>query len=161
LHARTGRFNHGVHIFPTYQNAPAALVDLAYNAVERHGLLVVPYIQSTNSQTSGVEGEVLQQMLELRPNLYKGLGEIGDSPTEPVNLPPDDPFYTVAFDVAKAHNLQVYFHPGFGDHENLDRALKSFPETNFLVHADNVRPYIGGPDGEQLERLLHIQQYLR
>ena len=129
--------------FPTYQNAPAALVDLAYNAVERHGPLFIPFIQSTNSQTSGVEGEVLQQMLELRPNLYKGLGEIGDSPTEPINLPPDDPFYTGAFEVAQAHGLPVYFHPGWENHENLDRALKAFPETNFLVHADNIRPYIG------------------
>jgi len=37
----------------------------------------------------------------------------------------------------------VYFHPGVGHHENFDRALKMFPDTNFVVHADFVRSYIG------------------
>ena len=37
----------------------------------------------------------------------------------------------------------VYFHPGVGDHENLGRALKMFPDVTFLVHVDFVRPYIG------------------
>jgi hypothetical protein len=129
--------------FPTYQDSPSALIDLAYNAVERHGSLFIPYIQSTNSTTSGVNGEVLQQMLEIRPNLFAGLGEIGDSPTDPINLPPDDPMYTSAFETAKANGLPVYFHPGVDNHENLDRALKAFPDVKFLVHGDFVRPYIG------------------
>ncbi len=129
--------------FPVYQDAPDTLVDLAYNAVERHGTLFIPFIQSTNSETSGVDGAVLQKMLELRPDLFAGLGEIGDSPTEPINLPPDDPMYTSAFETARAHGLPVYFHPGFESQDSLDRALKTFPDINFLVHADNIRPNIG------------------
>jgi len=126
--------------FPVYQDSPSALIDSAYKSVERHGALFVPYIQSTNSTTSGVNGEVLQQMLEIRPDFFAGLGEIGDSPTDPVNLPPDDPFYSSAFETAKANGLPVYFHPGVGDHENLERALQSFPEIIFIVHADFIRP---------------------
>jgi len=126
--------------FPVYQDSPSALIDSAYKSVERHGALFVPYIQSTNSTTSGVNGEVLQQMLEIRPDFFAGLGEIGDSPTDPVNLPLDDPFYSSAFETAKANGLPVYFHPGVGDHENLERALQSFPEIIFIVHADFIRP---------------------
>ncbi len=129
--------------FPVYNDAPAALIDLAYNTVERHGILFVPFIQSTSSEISTVEAEVLEEMLGLRPDLFVGFGEVGDSPTEPINLPPDAPIYVGDFEVAQSHELLVYFHPGVGDHENLDRALKMFPDVTFLVHGDFVRPYIG------------------
>jgi hypothetical protein len=129
--------------FPVYDDAPDALIDLAYNAVERHGELFVPFIQSTSSEISTVEADVLEDMLGQRPDLFVGFGEVGDSPTEPINLPPDAPIYIGDFEVAREHGLLVYFHPGVGDHENLDRALKMFPEVTFLVHGDFVRPHIG------------------
>jgi hypothetical protein len=78
-----------------------------------------------------------------KPDLFVGFGEVGDSPTEPLNPPPDDPIYVGDFEVTQAHDLLVYFHPGVGHHENFDRALKMFPDTNFVVHADFVRSYIG------------------
>ncbi|MBT3941338.1 MAG: amidohydrolase family protein [Chloroflexi bacterium] len=129
--------------FPVYDDASDALIELAYNAVDRHGELFVPFIQSTSSEISTVEAEVLVEMLGKRPDLFVGFGEVGDSPTEPVNLPPDAPIYVGDFEVAQDYGLLVYFHPGVGDHENLGRALKMFPEVTFLVHGDFVRPYIG------------------
>ncbi|MBT3941339.1 MAG: amidohydrolase family protein [Chloroflexi bacterium] len=129
--------------FPVFENAPAALIDLAYNAVDRHGSLFVPFIQSSASESATVEAAVLEQMLSLRPDLFVGLGEIGESPTEPLNYPPDDPIYVGDFEVARAHEMVVYFHTGEGDHEAMDRALKMFPDLTFVVHADFVRPHIG------------------
>ena len=129
--------------FPVYEDSPDALLDLAENAVDRHGDLFVPFIQSTGSEISTVEAEVLEELLGKKPGLFVGFGEVGDSPTEPINLPPDAPIYVGDFEVARDHGLLVYFHPGVGDHENLDRALKMFPDVNFLVHGDFVRPHIG------------------
>lgn len=91
-----------------------------------------------------MEAEILEKMLELRPGLFDGFGEVGDSPTEPINLPPDAPIFIGDFEVAQANSLLVYFHPGIGDHENLERALQQFPDVNFLIHGDFVRPYVDG-----------------
>ena len=35
-----------------------------------------------------------------KPDLFVGFGEVGDSPTEPLNPPPDDPIYVGDFEVA-------------------------------------------------------------
>ena len=83
-------------------------------------------------------------MLALRPGLFTGFGEVGDSPTEPINPPPDAPIYSGNFQVASANNLLVYFHPGAGHQENLERALQQFPNVKFLIHGDFVRPYLDG-----------------
>lgn len=129
--------------FPVFPENPAPLIDVAYETKERYGSLFVPFIQSTSREISTVEAEILEAMLSIRPGLFAGFGEVGDSPTEPLNPPPDSPIYVGDFQVADAHDLLVYFHPGVGHHENLDRALKLFPDVNFLVHGDFVRPHIG------------------
>ena len=36
----------------------------------------------------------------------------------------------------------VYFHPGVGHQENLERALQRFRGVTFLVHGDFIYPYI-------------------
>ena len=90
------------------------------------------------------EGELLEVMLGVRPNLFFGFGEVGDSPTEPINPPPDSDIYTGDFEVVRDHGMVVYFHVGEGHQENMARALQRFPETKFIVHGDGVRPYIDG-----------------
>ncbi len=129
--------------FPVFPESPAPLIDVAHKTRQRHGSLFVPFIQSTGSEISTVKAETLQKMLSLRPGLFAGFGEVGDSPTEPINPPPDTPIYLEDFRVAGANNLLVYFHPGVGHQQNLERALQEFPEVTFIVHGDFVRPYIG------------------
>jgi hypothetical protein len=128
--------------FPVYPDTPVPLIEVAHRSEQQYPSLFVPFIQSTGSKISTVESDILQKMLTIRPNLFRGLGEIGDSPTEPINLPPDAPIYIGDFQVAKDHDLIVYFHPGYGHQENLERALEQFPEVTFVVHADNIAPYI-------------------
>jgi hypothetical protein len=128
--------------FSVFPESPIPLIEVAKRTMEEYPLLFVPFIQSTGEEISTVEAEILRKMLDVEPNLFKGLGEIGDSPTEPINLPSNDPIYLGDFEVAKEQNLIVYFHPGWEDHENLEDALQQFPEVTFIVHADNIRPYI-------------------
>jgi len=45
-------------------------------------------------------------------------------------------------EVAKKHNLLVYFHPGVGHHENLELAMRQFPDVNFIIHGDFVFPNV-------------------
>ena len=46
-----------------YKDTLDALLDLTSNAVDRHGDLLVPFIQSTSSEISTVEAEVLEDLL--------------------------------------------------------------------------------------------------
>ena len=62
----------------------------------------------------------------------------------PINPAPDGEVYTGDFEVARDHGIPVWFHVGEGHEENMARALQRFPEVNFLVHGDGVRPYIDG-----------------
>lgn len=128
--------------FPAFESSPSALIDLAYHAMDRHGDLFVPFIQTVGDNISTVEADVLEQMLDLRPDLFIGHGEIGDSPTEGLNPPPDDPIYIGDFEVARERDLVVWFHPGIGHYENLDRALKMFPDVTFVIHGDFIYPHV-------------------
>ena len=130
--------------FPTFLDIEVQLIEVAQRTMEGYPSLFVPFIQSSGSEVSTVEAETLQEFLEIRSGLFSGLGEVGDSPTEPINPPPDSVIYTENFELARNHNLLVYFHPGEGHHENLGRALQRFPDITFIVHGDFVRPHIDG-----------------
>jgi hypothetical protein len=129
--------------FPVFPDNPGPLVEVAYKTQQAHGSLFVPFIQASASEVSTVEADVLEEMLALRPGLFTGFGEVGDSPTEPINPAPDEPIYINDFQVAENHGLLVYFHPGIGHAANLQRAIQQFPDVTFIVHGDFVRPDIG------------------
>jgi len=130
--------------FPAFLDIQVQLVEVARRTMEEYPSLFVPFIQSSGSEVSTVEAETLQEFLEIHPGLFFGLGEVGDSPTEPINPPPDSVIYTENFEVARNHSLAVYFHVGEGHHENLGRALQRFPDITFIVHGDGIRPFIDG-----------------
>lgn len=128
--------------FPVYEDIQVHQVEVAARVMEQYPSLFVPFIQSSGSEVSTVEADLLQEWLQISPDLFFGLGEVGDSPTEPINPPPDSVIYTENFEVARDHNLAVYFHTGVGHHENMARALERFPDITFIVHGDFVRPHI-------------------
>jgi len=128
-------------VFPEI-TSPA--IDVAYRAVEKYPSLFVPFIQASANGVSTLEGASLEVMLGVRPDFFFGFGEVGDSPTEPINPPPDSELYTGDFEVARNHGLAVYYHTGEGRQENMARALEQFPEVTFIVHGDFVRPHIDG-----------------
>jgi hypothetical protein len=41
-------------------------------------------------------------------------------------------------------NMLVYFHPGVGHQDNLERALQQYSDVTFIIHADFVRPHVQG-----------------
>ncbi len=129
--------------FPVYLDVQTHLLEVASRTMDAYPSLFVPFIQSSGHEASIVEPEILQEFLDLSPDLFFGLGEVGDSPTEPINPPPDSVLYTENFEVVESNGLSVvYFHNGEGHHENLGRALERFPEITFITHGDFVRPHI-------------------
>ena len=129
--------------FPAYLDIQTSLIEVASRTMEEYPDVFVPFIQSSGSQASIVEPEILQEFLDIRPDLFFGLGEVGDSPTEPINPPSDSLLYTENFEVATNNGLSVvYYHNGEGHHENLARTLERFPDVTFITHGDFVRPHI-------------------
>ena len=128
--------------FPVFLDIETHLVEVARRTMEVYPSQFVPFIQASGSEASIVEPDILRDFLEIYPGLFFGLGEVGDSPTEPINPPPDSVLYTENFEVAQNHNLHVYYHVGEGHQENMARALERFPEITFIVHGDSVRPHI-------------------
>lgn len=130
--------------FPVFPESYIPQIELATKTIKRYPDLLIPFIQASGNEVAIVEENVLRKMLKVNPNLFDGLGEVGDSPTEPINPPPDSTIYLENFEVAREKNLLVYFHPGQGHHKNLERALKKYPDVTFIVHADFIDPYIDG-----------------
>lgn len=75
--------------FPVYQDIEVQLIEVAKRTMEAYPTLFVPFIQTSGSQASTVEASIFEGYLTLSPGLFFGQGEVGDSPTEPINPPPD------------------------------------------------------------------------
>ena len=113
--------------FPAFPEITSPAIDVAYRTVDRYPSLFVPFIQASANGVSTLEGTSLEVMLGVRPDFFFGFGEVGDSPTEPINPPPDSEIYTGDFEVVRDHGLAVYYHTGVGHQENMARALEKFP----------------------------------
>ena len=131
--------------FPVFPEITSPAIEVANRAVEQYPDLFVPFIQASRSGIATLEGEILDVMIGVEPGLFAGFGEVGDSPTEPINPEPDSEIYTGDFQVVENHgNMLVYFHPGEGHQDNLERAIQRFPDVTFFIHADFVRPHVKG-----------------
>ena len=130
--------------FPTFPEVTTPAIDVAYRTVEKYPSLFVPFLQASANGSTTLAGTSLEVMLGVRPNLFFGFGEVGSSPTESDNPAPDSEIYTGDWEVVRNHGLTVWYHPGEGHIESLERAIQDFPEITFIVHGDVIRPYIDG-----------------
>ena len=130
--------------FPVSEDIQVQLIEVADRTMKEYPSLFVPFTQSSGSLASTVEPDVVRDFLEIKPGLFFGQGEVGNSPTEPINPPPDSVLYTENFEVDRANDFPVYFHTGVGHRENMARVLESFPDITFIVHGDFIRPDIDG-----------------
>ena len=130
--------------FPTFPEITTSAIDVAYRTVNKYPSLFVPFIQASANRSTTLAGESLEVMLGVHPDLFFGFGEVGSSPTESDNPAPDSKIYTGDWEVARDRGLTVWYHPGEGHIEALERSLQSFPEVTFVVHGDVIRPFIDG-----------------
>ena len=130
------------YFFPTFPEITSPAIDVAYRTVEKYPSQILPFIQASANGSATLEGDSLEVMLGVRPDFFFGFGDVGDSPTESINPLPDSEIYTGDFEVARDHGLVVYFHTGVGHQENIARALERFPEVDFIIHGDFVRPHV-------------------
>ncbi len=83
--------------FPVFPEITAQAIEAANRANEQYPDLFVPFIQASANGVATLEGKILDVMFDVEPGLFAGFGEVGDSPTEPINPLSDSEIYTGDF----------------------------------------------------------------
>ncbi len=124
--------------FPIYPEIPTQAIEIAKRTTTEYEYQFIPFIMPPTATHPTVEKEILEEMLSINPDLFLGLGEIGDSPTEPINPKPNDPLYIGNYQVAQDNNLVVMYHPADNQEKEIEEVIKQFPNVKFLVHGDGI-----------------------
>ncbi|MBM3948678.1 MAG: hypothetical protein FJ312_05465 [SAR202 cluster bacterium] len=116
--------------------------------MERFSTYFVPFIMPSGEHDvpPTVDADKLREMLEAAPGLFQGYGEIGLYAIEgrsAEDFPPDAPVFLDIYTVVREHGLMVYFHPGEGHTDNLERFLQQYPDKDFIVHGEQIEREIG------------------
>ncbi len=134
--------------FPVFENIQEPALEVAARTVAAHPDLFVPFIMPPGHHDvpPTVDGTVLAEMVGSRPGLFVGYGEIGlyglGERRAEDDYPPDAEILQGVYRVADEHRLMVYLHPGNGQADGLARALEAHPDIEFIVHGDQIQPFI-------------------
>lgn len=124
--------------FPVYPEIYLQAIEIANKTMTQYPDLFTSFIMPPTEDTPTVEAKVLRKMLRVYPHLFQGYGEVGSSPTEEKNPPPDDPLYLENYKLARQYHLLVYYHPGWNQVDNWERVLEQHPDIQFIVHAEEL-----------------------
>ncbi|MBI4407499.1 MAG: amidohydrolase family protein [Candidatus Kerfeldbacteria bacterium] len=132
--------------FPVYEDFDYEIfIKEARRAEANYPKRFVPFLMPPTSDDDPptANAKTLKQMLNSAPGLFQGYGEIGlysfnDGP----QYPPTAQIFKNIYPVVRNHNLMVYFHPGQEQSEEFAQTLAAHPNINFIVHGDQIQPYI-------------------
>ena len=136
--------------FPVWPNVDSRFaLEVANRTMREYPDVFVPFLMppGPDDVPPTADADTFRQMLEDRPGLFQGYGEIGlyelGARRKGSDYPPDAPIFLEIYPVVASHNLMVYLHPGWGHEDSLERVLAANPETNFIVHGEQIEPEIG------------------
>lgn len=114
-------------------------IGLVEMTMEKHPGLFVPFIMPPDGDSPTVSAEKLEEMLNVKPGIFKGYGELGlyGNPNSAA-LPPDSKRLMGIYPVVREHNLLVYLHLGEDQKEALERAAEENPDITFIFHGDQL-----------------------
>lgn len=132
--------------FPVYEDFDYELfIKEARRAEANYPKRFVPFLMPPTSDDNPptVGATKLKIMLNTAKGLFQGYGEIGLYEfDEGVDYPPTADIFKRIYPVVRSHNLMVYFHPGEEQSEEFAKTLAAHPNINFIVHGDQIQPYI-------------------
>ncbi len=129
-------------------------LEVASRTMHQYPELFVPFVMppGPDDVPPTADAATLKQMLNDAPDLFQGYGEIGlyelGKRRKATDYPPDAQIFLEIYPVVSEHNMVVYLHPGWGHEESLARVLASFPETDFIVHGEQIESEIGSLMGK-------------
>ncbi len=137
--------------FPVYSEIPEQMIEVVYQTMKNYSDKFAPFIMppDNDDELNGsptVDANVLSEMLNIKPGLFQGYGEIGLYAREngAKELLPDSQRLLEIYPVLREHSLIAYFHLGEGQKENFKRALQQNPDINFIFHGDQLISYDNG-----------------
>lgn len=132
--------------FPVYEDFDYAIfVREARRAETKYPKRFVPFIMPPTSDDNPptVGATKLKKMLNTDKGLFQGYGEIGLYEFDDrIDYPPTSDIFKRIYPVVRNNNLMVYFHPGEEQAEEFAKTLAAQPNINFIVHGDQIQPYI-------------------
>jgi hypothetical protein len=154
--------------FPVWNPIRNELLDIVSRTMVEYPDRFVPFIMPPDNDDSPdgfptVSANVLSEMLDKFPNLFKGYGEIGlyargdhDGPTGALALSPDSNRLQEIYPIIREHKLLVYFHLGEGQQEDFERVLEENSDINFIFHGDQLVSYEHGEQNlEVIDKILN------
>lgn len=154
--------------FPVYKEISEPMVKLVENTLSKYPDKFIPFIMPPDRDDSPegfptVDSITLNEMLNIKPGLFKGYGEIGlyergdhGGPKGAPELPPDSQRLKEIYPLIRENKLIVYVHLGEGQKESFMRTLKDNPDINFIWHGDQLIKYEKGAQNlEALDEILY------
>ena len=145
--------------FPVFKEFKDIHLGIVKGASEQYQDIFVPFIMPPDSDNDlggfpTVKAEILKEMLNVFPGLFRGYGEIGlyarrNDRGEIVGgaeLPPDAERLKEIYPVIRDNNLLIYFHLGEGQQDSYEKTLSANPDINFIFHGDQL---VLNENGEQ------------
>lgn len=142
--------------FPVHKWFMPQSAEIIRAAQEIYPEMLVPFIMPPDNDGSPngfptVSADVLSEMLEKAPGLFKGYGEIGlyergdhGGPKGAPALSPDSPRMRAIYPVVREHALLVYVHLGEGQQASFERAAAANRDIKFIFHGDQLVVYENG-----------------
>lgn len=132
--------------FPVYEDfAYDLFIREARRAETNYPKRFVPFLMPPTSDDNPptVGATKLKKMLNTDKGLFQGYGEIGLYEfNDGIDYPPTSNIFKRIYPVVRRHKLMVYFHPGEEQAEEFAKTLAAHPNINFIVHGDQIQPYI-------------------
>lgn len=134
--------------FPIFTSYPYAdFIAAAVGAEERYPQKFIPFLMPPGKDDipPSMPAKKIQPMLRDYRGLFQGYGEIGLYDLEnrsADDYPPDAPIFQKIYPLIRKHKMMVYFHPGNNHEDNLEQVLTQHPDIDFIVHGDQIQPYI-------------------
>ncbi len=136
--------------FPVYPGRPyTKFLDAAERAEQRYPNRFVRFLMPPGKDDvpPSMKANKIKDILEQHDGKFQGYGEIGlyslPGQRRASDYPPNAKIFRKIYQqIVRKHNLLVYLHPGNGQSDNLEKALNRYPDINFVVHGDQIQPYI-------------------
>ncbi len=136
-------------VYPDVENLAKHMVDVATRTMELYPDLFIPFIMPPDDDGSPdgfptVDATTLEEMLAFDPDVFVGYGEIGlyERDGGAAELLPDADRLMEIYPILDEQQIAVYFHPGDEMGDNMETVLEAYPNTIFIVHGDQIAPYI-------------------
>ncbi|MBI3027615.1 amidohydrolase family protein [Candidatus Woesearchaeota archaeon] len=130
----------GFYVVPNLLKGQA--LKLIKQIEQQHTGRITPFLMPTHVSGLDLRPNEAEEILNSNKGLFKGYGEIAFYKGSFKGVSPDDPSMLEIYKIADKHNLIVMLHPDDGQKQAIEKILKENPNVKFLLHGENMWPWV-------------------